>query len=490
VIQGMPLPHASAAPRTSGKRPSAVIVGAGLALAWSVLAFGGVYPWAYWPLLALVAAVGVAGIVQARRDVFTANRRLTIAIVAIAMPILIQLVPLPRDLLLAISPQTDEMLRQIDLGYASTPAAHPISLDPFATVRALAGFACISLFALGVSCRLSRQSAAGLVVATIVLGVVVSLVAIVQRSVGSGLIYGFWKPLEGGIPYGPFVNRNHFAGWMVMVVSLSLGELCRRTAALATESLPDWRSRILWLSSADASKVILLAAAVACMSVALVLTLSRSGIAAFAAALVVMGMFVRRHDGSTRHKFALGAYVSILVVVGILAAGAGAIVQRFAAANWTELGDRRTAWAISLDMARDFPLTGTGINTFGYLSPVYTGNRLPVHYGEAHNDYLQLAAEGGVLVGVPLTVGLWLIVVEVRRRFRAGDRAAYWVRAGAATGVAAMAFQEVVDFSLQIPANALCFAMLLAIAIHAPRPRAQVSERRDSYAPPRWPSRR
>jgi O-antigen ligase len=382
------------------------------------------------------------------------------------------------------------MLRQVDLAYATDPGAHSISLDPIATMRALAGIVCMGLFVLGLSSRISRQSAAGLVVGTIVLGVVVSLVAIVQRSVGSGLIYGFWKPLEGGIPYGPFVNRNHFAGWMVMVVSLSLGELCRRTASLATERLPDWRARVLWLSSPEASKVILLAAAVACMSVALVLTLSRSGIAAFAVALIVMGLFVRRHHGSARHKFALGAYLSILVLIGIVAAGAGAIVQRFAAANWTELGDRRTAWTIALEITRDFPITGTGINTFGYLSPVYTRNELPVNYSEAHNDYLQLAAEGGVLVGVPFVVCLWLIARNVRQRFRDADRTAYWVRAGAATGVAAMAFQEIVDFSLQVPANALCFAMLLAIAIHAPRPRAVASERRDSYGPPRWPSRR
>ena len=486
----MPLPHAPAAPRASGKSVSPVMAGAWLALAWSVLAFGGVYPWAYWPLFALAAAVGMVGILQSRRDVFSANRRVAIAILAVAVPILVQLVPVPRDVLLAITPQTDEMLRQVDLAYATDPGPHPISLDPIATVRALAGFVCIGLFVLGLSSRLSRQSAAGLVVGTIVLGVAVSLVAIVQRSVGSGLIYGFWKPLEGGVPYGPFVNRNHFAGWMVMVVSLSLGELCRRTASLGTARLPDWRARILWLSSAEASKAILLAGAVACMSVALVLTLSRSGIAAFAVALVVMGLFVRRHDGSARSKFALGAYLSILVLIGIVAAGAGAIVQRFAAANWTELGDRRTAWTIALDMARDFPVTGTGINTFGYLSPVYTKNALPVHYGEAHNDYLQLAAEGGLLVGIPIAIALWLIVINVRQRFRDVDRSGYWVRAGAATGVAAMAFQEIVDFSLQVPANALCFAMLLALAIHAPRPRSAVSERRDSYGPPRWPSRR
>jgi O-antigen ligase len=487
----MPAPHVPSATvriRTGGISP--VIVCAWLAIVWGVLAFGAVYPWGYWPLLAATGLVGIVGLARCRGDVFAANRSALIGLVAIALPILVQLVPMPREALLVFTPQTDELLRRMDLSYATAPGAHPISLDPAATWRALLFVVCLGLFVLGLAGRLSRRSAAGLVIGSIVLGVAVALVAIVQRSAGGGLIYGFWKPLEGGLPYGPFVNRNHFAGWMVMVLSLSLGDLCGRTAALARLTLPDWRSRILWLSSPEASKLILLGAAVTVMSVALVLTLSRSGIAAFAIAVIVMGAFVRRDAASTRRKLALSAYLAILVLVGIVATGVGAIVQRFATANWNELGDRRTAWTIALQIASDFPLTGAGVNTFGALSPVYTQNALPVHYGEAHNDYLQLAAEGGLLVCVPAAAAVWLLVLEIRRRFREGDRTVYWLRAGATTGLLAVACQEIVDFSLQIPGNAACFAMLLAIAIHRRRPDAPAIERPDSCARPPRPSQR
>jgi O-antigen ligase len=467
-----------------------VIAGAWLAIAWGVLAFGAVYPWAYWPLLAVAAIIGITGLVCYRDEAFAANRTAVFALVAIALPILVQLVPMPREALVLFAPHTNDVLLRMNLSYATAPAAHPISLDPAATTRALLFIVSLGLFVLGLAGRLSRRSAAALVIGSIVLGVAVALVAIVQRSAGGGLIYGFWKPQEGGLPYGPFVNRNHFAGWMVMVLSLSLGDLCGRTAALTRRTLPDWRSRILWLSSPEASKLILLGAAVTVMSVALVLTLSRSGIAAFAVAIVLMGMFVRRDAALTRRKVALSAYLAILLLVGVVAAGVGAIVQRFATANWNELGDRRTAWTIALQMASDFPLTGAGINTFGSLSPVYTQNALPVHYGEAHNDYLQLVAEGGLLVCVPAAAAVWLLVLEIRRRFREGDRSAYWVRAGATTGLLAVACQEAVDFSLQIPGNAAFFAMLLAIAIHRPRPGGPAIERPDSCVRPRRPSRR
>ena len=89
------------------------------------------------------------------------------------------------------------------------------------------------------------------------------------------------------------------------------------------------------------------------------------------------------------------------------------------------------------------------------------------HYIEAHNDYLQLLVEGGWLVTVPALVLLVLFVREVHRRFREGrdDRTGYWIRLGAVTGLVAIACQEVVEFSLQMPGNAALFVLLCAVAV-------------------------
>jgi O-antigen ligase len=72
------------------------------------------------------------------------------------------------------------------------------------------------------------------------------------------------------------------------------------------------------------------------------------------------------------------------------------------------------------------------------------------HWVEAHNDYLQLAAEGGLLLGLPIVITIFFFVREVRRRFHesSDDTRTYWLRAGAVAGLIAIAFQEVVDFSL------------------------------------------
>jgi O-antigen ligase len=97
-----------------------------------------------------------------------------------------------------------------------------------------------------------------------------------------------------------------------------------------------------------------------------------------------------------------------------------------------------------------------------------------LHFAEAHDDYLQLLAEGGVLLAVPAVVVIALFVREVRHRFRErlDDLTGYWIRVGAVTGVVAIGLQELVDFSLQMPGNAALFALLCAIAVRRASGRA------------------
>ena len=104
----------------------------------------------------------------------------------------------------------------------------------------------------------------------------------------------------------------------------------------------------------------------------------------------------------------------------------------------------------------------------------YQRHDLGEHYTAAHNDYLHLAAEGGLLVGLPVTWAIVALVRAIRSRFRekADDTETYWIRVGAVTGLIAIALQEVADFSLQIPANAFLFVLLCAIAIHRAPARA------------------
>ena len=188
---------------------------------------------------------------------------------------------------------------------------------------------------------------------------------------------------------------------------------------------------------------------------------------ALAMAIAITGTFVmRRQRTGTRRAVAM-VYLLVLVIAVVSWAGADAIASQFAQADWGEFNNRRGAWADAVDIASRFPLIGTGLNTYGVATMFYQQHDLAKYFSAAHNDYLQLAAEGGVLLSIPAALCVGAFIVAVRRRFIDETSVrTYWLRVGAVTGLTAIALQETVDFSLQMPGNAALFAVVCAIALH------------------------
>jgi O-antigen ligase len=474
-----------------------------LALAWGAFAFGAVYPWAYVPLAAACALIAIAGFLP-RRDVQLApmNRALAIGLALVAAAIVVQLIPLPHDTLLRLNPGTDAFLQRYDVQYAAMvraeeirsgetvtglkpgdpaqmkmkpagPAgAHALSIDPAKTMLGLSLFVVFGFFLLGLTRGLTSRQVRRFAPWLVGIGVVLALVGIVQQAGFNGKIYGFWVPeagirpsTPGGGIYGPFVNRNHFAGWMLMALPVGLGYFCGLVARSMRGVKPGFHDRFLWFASSEASRLILVAAGLVVMAIALVLSLSRSGITCFAVALALCGLVVARRQTTAPRRVVLTAYVLFVGVLAVGWAGFDLVAGRFADAN-RDLALREAVWWDALHIHHDFPVFGSGANTFGIAMLVYQTADPTVHFAEAHNDYVQLLAEGGLLVSVPALVLLVLFVREVRRRFRdeAGDGLTYWIRVGAVTGLVAIGLQEVVEFSLQMPGNTALFCALIAIA--------------------------
>jgi O-antigen ligase len=440
------------------------------ALAWGAFAFGAVYPWAYWPLIAAVLTVSVIGLAVRAGD---RARPLGLAALACGLGLfllagLVQLTPMPLWRLTSISPEATRAVMRLNLAVAAGTARwHALSIAPGLTEIGLMLFASNALLVLGCARLLSLRGARRLAEALAVVGVALALAGIIQKPFFNGKIYGFWTTLEGGNPFGPFVNRNHFAGWMLMALPVTLGLLFGGIARGMHGVKPTFRDRLLWLSSAEASRIMLLAAGAMVMALSLLLTMSRSGITALALAVVIAGGFVARRQRTGRRGIAL-AYLLVLVVTVVGWAGADAVASRFAQADWSDLNGRRGPWTDAVDIASMFPATGTGLNTYGVATLLYQRHNLSVYYSHAHNDYLQLAAEGGLLLTVPAALCLGLLILGVRRRFiEETSTATYWLRVGAVTGLTAIGFQETVDFSLHMPGNAVLFAVLCGIALHA-----------------------
>jgi O-antigen ligase len=304
------------------------------------------------------------------------------------------------------------------------------------------------------------------------LGVLIAVIGIVtlwSTSV-TGKVYGFWQPQSAAMPFGPFVNRNHYAGWMLMSIPLGVGYFIALLVPHVGMGARSWRDRLMWLSTPSANGVFLVGAALTVMTLSVMMSLSRSGIACLALGLLGLASFASRKL-LARSRRALAVLSLSLVATGCVGwVGADKIGGRFAEFGAEGLGGRANAWRDASAIARDFPIAGTGLDTFGAAMLVYQTTHLEELYAEAHNDYLQVAAEGGLLVGLPAIALMLLTAREVRRRFREQRDSVtlYWIRAGAVTGLLTIALQEISEFSLQMPGNAALFCILAAIALHRP----------------------
>lgn len=305
----------------------------------------------------------------------------------------------------------------------------------------------------------------------------------------SGTLQGFWgalMTLSGvewllvvpkdsylGVATGTFVNRNHLAGYLEMSLACGIGLLL----ALRDRRPFSWKSMLELLMGPKAR----LRLALVIMVIALVMTRSRMGNAAFFASLLMVGGLFVLVEKQNRLRNCL--ILASLVVIDILVISQyfgldrlkdrllntrlhdvvvdGEVVQQ---AN--EVRDDVFGYAIPL--LKERPLTGQGAGSFEAVFPKYPGDDIRLHFDHAHNDYLEFAIEYGVLGMLPLAafvlLALWYGLRALWRResvYRSG------VGFGASMGIIALLIHSASDFNLQIPANAATLVTLCAIAVLA-----------------------
>jgi O-antigen ligase len=86
---------------------------------------------------------------------------------------------------------------------------------------------------------------------------------------------------------------------------------------------------------------------------------------------------------------------------------------------------------------------------------------------QAHNHYLQLASEGGLLLVAPVVLVILAFAALFRRRLAADTSDWCWLRIGAGAGLVGVGVQSVWETGLRMPGNAMLFAVLAAIAVHS-----------------------
>jgi O-antigen ligase len=233
----------------------------------------------------------------------------------------------------------------------------------------------------------------------------------------------------------------------------------------------------LVISFADgvrASRRALAALAAALMASTIFLSGSRGGMAAFTAQIVLLAGFLVTRRKNWKAAFAFGGFLAI--ALGLLVwLGGGELVERIASIHSgtrTELsgGTRLTIDQDSLRIFAQKPVLGWGLGVFPDIYPQFSSLATNLQVGMAHNDYLQLLVEMGVLGFVTV---VWFLLTLARA---AQKKLKCWppdpntaVTLGATLGISGILIHSFVDFNLQIPANAALFYMLCVVAAMEPR---------------------
>jgi len=385
--------------------------------------------------------------------------RVLIALVAV---VAMQALPLPSGVVSVVSPHARVVQHELSLDSATRSWA-PLSIDPSATVWAAA--VVTGSFALFLAARTTfsrgglRQTVRGICA----LGLVFSAIAIAQAATAGRFIYWrFRTEYEGPLPFGPFVNRNHFATWVIMAAPLCFGYLVARANSpdAANTALMNRRAKLTRLLD---GRTAWLAASCALMTAGLLLSLSRSGILALAGAATMSVAGWRGRE--PRRGWWVAAGLVLVLGYAFSRADFSALADRFGRSR-TGIQNRLTIWRDTVPIVQDFWITGTGAGTYREAMLYYQRADRIVQFNQAHNHYLQVAAEGGiVLVGLVLA-GLTSLTRTIRQRLEAESTGAYWIRTGAACGLLAVALQSLWETGLVMPANAALAAVLAAIVCH------------------------
>lgn len=332
-------------------------------------------------------------------------------------------------------------------GFTALQMAFGATSYSFLTRVALMKFlACGIIFFLAVQSFRTRYDLRNLTWFLMGFGFVVAVFGIIQNYTSQNVLY-WYRPLTGGgTPFGPYVNRNDFAGFIELIAPVGMCLLIFRGIR---------REQQVFVGLLTVVPI-----------AALALTASRGGIASFLCEILLIVLIARAHR---RRIQALAASVLLIFALGAGAwLGAGKILGRFRSSQLYEISsDRRVtmlkgAWHIF----RSRPLVGTGLGTLVSVYPKYETYYDGLIVNHVHNDYVELLAETGIAGGICGLIFVALLFYTAYSRLR--EEQSPFSRAIHAAGIVAcfgLLVHGLVDFNFHIPANGLMFLLQVSIVL-------------------------
>jgi tetratricopeptide (TPR) repeat protein/O-antigen ligase len=279
----------------------------------------------------------------------------------------------------------------------------------------------------------------------IVIGFIISFFGIIQDLTWNGKMFWLFPLTHRGRPFGPYVNVNHFAGYISMLIPLSIGYLFSLKGKYGLSFKP------------------FLILAILVMFAALFSSVCRAGIVSLLLSLVFMGFLLVRLKSAKIEKQLPFVFV-ILMLIGLAWFGSGRIVEKFSHLNDPSWQARLWVWRGTIEIIKDFPLLGTGLGTFVHIFPKYRLPQTKLFFSYAHNDFLELLSEGGVLGFAFISILFFFFLRKtVRLLFSRRDTWAINLTVGGLSSFLAISIFSFSDFNLHIPANTVLLCVIIGL---------------------------
>jgi hypothetical protein len=335
------------------------------------------------------------------KGIFFSNTIFYYLFIAFIVLIILQTVPLPKFLLKISSPSSYKTYMEFLPGYADRQGWHAISIYPEAAKIEFAKLLSLGLVVFVIVNNFNKKSdILAILTAISATGFLTAFFGIVQRFAWNGMIYWVQPVPEGAGPFGPFVNKNHFAGFMELTIPITV----------AFVFISDRLEKKIFFGFM--STVMLLA---------LFLSLSRAGILSFFTSimLIIAVLFLRyfftRSDSARGRLVAYIVYIvpAVLIISSALFLIArGPLIERFSNLPESFMG-RAGIYKDAFRMFLDFPLFGTGLATFGNIFSSYNTSYSQAIVRSAHSDWLQMLSEAGLAGFICVLIFIWAFFKDI-----------------------------------------------------------------------------
>ena len=376
--------------------------------------------------------------------------------------ILFQLLPLPSGILKIISPKTYALRSALSL--EPSASTFPLSFFPFLTqIEFFKWLTLIGLFIFLLrwnSLEQSNRTIKQLIIVIMMVGVLESLYGMFEFFSGHHHILNLDGSALISSVTGTFINRNYLAGYLLMVIPLSVGYLFSRET-ISTNRFMGWRH---WLSSLD-GKTLLIGFSVIVMVLGLLFTASRMGILSLLLSFSLISFLFRNPEKGKRSSKTV-VLIFGLALLWAAWIGLDAVISRFFSVS-EGFEERWKFWVNTFQIFKDFPLFGSGLGTFIQVFPMYRSFHITGLVTHAENDFLQLASEVGLLgIGLLLVTFLFILFKGVSRiRSMSYENPKRYIGIGGLVGILTLMFHSLVERNIQVPSNAFLYTILWVIVL-------------------------